>query len=76
MNRGRHKKIQFPYNKFVTLRVFFIIEPKQLSIHHDYIKYFKTEKQLKDSITYFKDNPDFNIYKVQIIFNGKIIKTY
>lgn len=76
MNRGRHKKIQFPYNEFVTLRVFFITETEQLSIHHDYIRRFETERQLKNSIASFKHNPDFNIYKVQIIFNGKLLKTY
>lgn len=76
MNRGRHKKIRFPYNKSVTLRVSFITKTEQLSIHYDYIRCFETERQLKSSIASLKHDPDFNIYKVQIIFNGKLLKTY
>lgn len=72
MNRGRHKNIKIPYNARITLRCYFAYNE---IVCYDYIRTFRNMKQL-NYYAFCYLNADTNIKKIEILYNGKLIKTY
>lgn len=72
MNRGRHKNIKIPYGAYIILRCYFAYKGLP---YCEYIRVFKSMEQLNCDISYYL-YADQNIKKIEILYKGKLIKTY
>lgn len=78
MNRGRHKKTPFPYEKEVFLKIFYFNNhPKvQRKICVEDYKIFLNEYHLNWYIVHNMNDPYSHILEIQIQYNQKVIRVY
>lgn len=78
MNRGRHKKIQFPYKKDVLIKLFYFWDHPKVNrrICTENYRQFADQSELNWYLAFEMNNPFYHVLEIQIIHNQKIIKIY